>query len=187
MPGASPAETGYAIVNLPPPALPAAVPRRLARVVSRCLAKDPAQRVQSSAELLALLPRAMASMRLRTLRRALAVALAATVIAGGIFIWRWQRSRAAAPPPQEVVAVLPFSVRGASQFAYLSEGMVDLLSTTLATTSLQTVDPHALLSLVVREGWAPDPERGRAVALRFGAKHFVLGSIVEAGNIKLEQ
>src|SRR5438132_985205 len=145
---ASPAETGYAIVNLPPPALPAAVPRRLARVVSRCLAKDPAQRVQSSAELLALLPRAMASMRLRTVRRALAVALAAVVISGGFFLWRWQRSRAAAPPPQEVIAVLPFSVRGASQLVYLGEGMVDLLSTTLGSTSIRTVDPHALLAMV---------------------------------------
>ncbi len=177
----SPAETGYAIVNDPPPALPAAVPSRLAQIVSQCLAKDPAQRLPSSAGLVAALPRAMASIRLRTLRRTAAFVLAAVLLAAGGAIWRWQQSRTAGPAPPEVIAILPFSVRGATSLAYLGEGMVDLLSTTLATPSLRTVDPHALLAMVVREGWAPDPERGRAVALRFGAKHFVLGSIVEAG------
>ena len=35
--------------------------------------------------------------------------------------------------------------------------------------------------MVTREGWIADPERGRTVASHFGAKKFVLGSVVEAG------
>ena len=52
-----------------------------------------------------------------------------------------------------MIAIFPFAVRGTGQSAYLGEGIVDLLSTTLATPSLRTVDPHALLARVSREAW----------------------------------
>ena len=83
-----------------------------------------------------------------------------------------------------VLAVLPFTVRGSRELAYLGEGMVDLLSTTLDDAGdLRTVDPRALLSHLGRE--EPDV-RDPAVACRtashFGAGMFLLGSIVEAGG-----
>jgi serine/threonine-protein kinase len=82
------------------------------------------------------------------------------------------------------VAVLPFSVRGSEDVAYLGEGMVDLLSTALdGAGELSAVDPYALMKFLTGERDGPlDPEAGEAVASRFGAGRFVLGSIVEAGG-----
>ena len=82
------------------------------------------------------------------------------------------------------VAVLPFSVKGSDDIAYLGEGMVDLLSTALdGAGELRVVDPYALMKFLASERQAPyDPESGEAVAKRFGAGRFVLGSIVEAGG-----
>ncbi len=82
------------------------------------------------------------------------------------------------------VAVLPFTVRGSEDLAYLADGMVDLLATKLdGSGDLQSVDPFALLAFVRRSGeLALDPEWGRSVAQHFGAGLFVLGSITEAGG-----
>jgi len=83
------------------------------------------------------------------------------------------------------IAVLPFTVRGSREVAYLGEGMVDLLSTKLdGAGDVRTVDPRALLNFVAREWEAEgaDQERGRAVARRFGAGLFLLGTVIEAGG-----
>lgn len=83
-----------------------------------------------------------------------------------------------------VFAVLPFAVRGSRDLAYLGEGMVDLLSTTLdGAGELRAVDPRALLAHLSQGDEADtDPQRGSAVARHFGAGLFVLGSIVAAGT-----
>jgi serine/threonine-protein kinase len=83
-----------------------------------------------------------------------------------------------------VVAVLPFTVRGGRELAYLGEGMVDLLSTTLdGAGDLRAVDPRALLAHLAREdGQGLDPQRGREIARHFGAGLYLLGSIVHAGG-----
>ncbi len=93
------------------------------------------------------------------------------------------RERAPAVSPN-VVAVLPFSVRGGRDLAYLGEGMVDLLSTTLdGAGELRAVDPRALLGHLAREeGVDLDPEQGRVIATHFGAGLYVLGNIVAAGS-----
>ena len=49
--GKSDVETGYAIVNDEPRAVPAGTPRRLARLIARCLAKKPEDRFQFGGEL----------------------------------------------------------------------------------------------------------------------------------------
>lgn len=83
-----------------------------------------------------------------------------------------------------VLAVLPFTVRGSRELAYLGEGMVDLLSTTLDDAGdLRTVDPRALLSHLGREEPdVRDPDVACRTASHFGAGMFLLGSIVEAGG-----
>ena len=86
-----------------------------------------------------------------------------------------------------VIAVLPFTVRGNRDLAYLGEGMVDLLSTTLDLAGdLRTVDPRALLRHLARSGHdgrqALDLDTGRAVARALGAGRYLLGSIVHAGG-----
>jgi tetratricopeptide (TPR) repeat protein len=79
------------------------------------------------------------------------------------------------------IAVLPFAIRGGPELAYLREGLVDLLSVKLdGAGDLRTVDPHALLSALGPDEL--DPAGGRAVAARFGAGQFILGSVVAAGG-----
>lgn len=112
------------------------------------------------------------------------VTLVLLAVVGG---WAaWQRSQPPPPamPTPMAVAVLPFEVRGSSEYAYLAEGMVDLLSANLdGAGELRAVDPRALLSFVARQGEdTADPEQGRAIAERFDARRFVLGNIVEAGG-----
>jgi DNA-binding SARP family transcriptional activator len=79
------------------------------------------------------------------------------------------------------IAVLPFAVRGDARYAYLGEGMVDLLGTKLdGAGDVRIVDPHALLRFLARE----DQGRGepREVAQQFGAARYLTGSILEAGG-----
>ena len=86
------------------------------------------------------------------------------------------RHAVAAPPPSTTtIAVLPFSVRGDPKFAYLGEGMVELLATKLdGAGAIRTVDPRAILRAPLSEG--------RALAERFGAGRYLAGTIVEAGG-----
>src|SRR5207253_617997 len=107
-----------------------------------------------------------------------AAALLVAAAAGGA--WWWLRSGASPPASREVVAVLPFTVRGSSQFAYLGEGMVDLLGASLSRGgALHTVDSRSLLRYVGREAGELDAERSRGVAAHFGAGLLVLGDVLE--------
>jgi len=94
------------------------------------------------------------------------------------------RHRNQAPISPTAIAVLPFEVRGGGQYAYLGQGMVDLLSADLdGQGGLRSVDPNALLTLVSRAPpGARDPARGRSVAARLGAGLYVLGELIEAGG-----
>ncbi|MDQ3222406.1 MAG: hypothetical protein M3Q75_02885, partial [Gemmatimonadota bacterium] len=83
-----------------------------------------------------------------------------------------------------VIAVLPFSVRGDARYAYLAEGMVDLLATKLdGAGEVRTVDPRALLRFLGGSpaGVSPEAEPA-AVASHFEAARYLIGSIVEAGG-----
>jgi DNA-binding SARP family transcriptional activator len=77
------------------------------------------------------------------------------------------------------VLVLPFAVRGDSTLAFLAEGMVDLLSTSVdGMARIQAVDPHAVLArLSPPDTGAATVERGVAVARRLGASAFVIGEV----------
>ncbi|HEX6106822.1 MAG TPA: hypothetical protein VFZ26_14640, partial [Gemmatimonadales bacterium] len=101
---------------------------------------------------------------------------------------------ARAPPPpahttsRQYVAVFPFPVYGDGSAAYLQEGLVDMLSTNLDHAgTLHSIDPHALLSLLGREGVERiDPERAAELAERFGAQLYVSGSVVGvAGQLRI--
>ncbi|HKV75359.1 MAG TPA: hypothetical protein VJN95_12640 [Gemmatimonadales bacterium] len=87
-----------------------------------------------------------------------------------------------APWKSGLVAVLPFAVHGSTDLGFLAEGMVDLLSTALdGAGRIACVDPRTILA-EVRSGEGLDPARGQAIARRFGAERFILGSIVSAGG-----
>jgi DNA-binding SARP family transcriptional activator/TolB-like protein len=88
----------------------------------------------------------------------------------------------------QYIAVLPFPVYGDGSAAYLHEGLVDLLSTNLDHAgTLHSIDPHALLSQLDREGGGRlDPARAAEVAARLGAQTYVSGSVVGvAGGLRI--
>jgi DNA-binding SARP family transcriptional activator/Tfp pilus assembly protein PilF/TolB-like protein len=115
-------------------------------------------------------------------RRAVLSALLAVLVGVG---W-WRATRRAGHTAADTivrVAVLPFTVRGTSEWAYLSEGMAEILSTKLdGAGSLRTVDPRVLLGSLKLQGGVVDPERARRFAERFTADQFVLGSVVSQGT-----
>ncbi len=90
----------------------------------------------------------------------------------------------AAPPLPNLIAVLPFTVRGDEGLRYLREGTVDLLSAKLDRAGdVGTVDPRALLRYVQFLGAGDiDPQLARTVATHFSAGLFILGSIVAVGG-----
>jgi len=171
------------------------VPPALAGLVMRCLEKSPADRWQTAEQLLAQLE-GMATPTEGTVarvggpgvwpglsRRAALAALAVLGLTGAGLLWRGRRL----PGPSvsaNRVAVLPFSVHGGEDIAYLSEGMVNLLGTSLdGASDLRSVDPRALLGAVARAGGGPlDPQRGSSLARGLGAGLYVLGDVVKAGD-----
>lgn len=83
-----------------------------------------------------------------------------------------------------LVAVCPFVVRGDPGFAYLAEGMVDLLSTKLdGTGALRTTDPRTVLQLAgPTASTGADLATGARIAEQLSAGLFVIGTIVESGG-----
>ncbi len=165
------------------------LPPRLSSAVMRCLEKEPGARWQSAGALRGELdavptPTALtASLRPRRGRRAALVAAVALVLAAAAFFGT-RRHRGAVATSPSLVAVLPFAVRGPGDVAYLGQGMVNLLSTSLdGAGDLHTVDPRAVLSMARQVGaLTPDPTSGARAADRLGAGRFILGDVVAAGD-----
>ncbi len=109
--------------------------------------------------------------------------LVGLAVLAAILVWYGSREPPT-PSSDDRIAVLPFEVRGDERFAYLGEGMVDLLSSKVEGAGpLRSVDPRAVLSFVERRrppGSSLD--LGRAAAQEFGAGLFVAGTVVTAGE-----
>lgn len=115
-------------------------------------------------------------------RRLGRVGVAAILLAGvGAAIGLRDRADTRSSPS---LAVLPFTVSGAPEFAYLGDGMTSLLSTQLdGVGTLRAVDPRAVLGIASQvEGAIPSVELGGKVAERVGAGTYVVGDVVEAGG-----
>ncbi len=124
--------------------------------------------------------------RTRWLRLALWIGIPALLVAAAAVGAILLRGRAAATG--EVgrrVVVLPFTVHGGADQAFLSEGFVDLLSTGVdGAGDLVSVRPAAVLDYLARPGTtAPqNPEERMRLAARFGAELFVTGDVVAVGD-----
>jgi DNA-binding SARP family transcriptional activator/tetratricopeptide (TPR) repeat protein len=114
-----------------------------------------------------------------------AVILLVLIDAAALGTWWWtRRSAATRPSSPGLVAVFPFAVEGAPDVQYLGTGLVDLLSTNLeGAGELRSVDPEVMMGRLSRRG-APvrTPEEAEAVAARFGAELYLLGTVVESGG-----
>jgi serine/threonine-protein kinase len=182
----------------PPPSLRAVrdLPEALERAISKALARSPADRFATGMDFAraitegltsapaTTLPRPAAPAPRRRSLKALAGALLLTLALGLVWI-AYRRSATAVPAVHTQLAVLPFSVPGSGPFAYLVEGMVDLLSRNLnGVGALVTVDPGRVMSAVRggEERGVQDPDRGRDIARRVGAGRYILGSVHAAGG-----
>jgi len=182
----------------PPPSLRTVrdLPEALEQAVHKALARSPADRFATARDFAraiteavafapgSTLPRPAARAPWRKSPKALAAALLLTLALGLAWLAS-RRSPAAVPPSETQLAVLPFSVPGAGPFAYLVEGMVDLLSRNLNGVGAQvTVDPGRVMS-ALRSGekrGVQDADRGRDIARRLGARRYILGSVHAAGG-----
>ena len=78
--------------------------------------------------------------------------------------------------------MLPFSVRGSPQLAYLGEGIVDLLSRNLdGVDGLKAVDPGTVLSALTKGGVTAGGVEGLEVVRGIGAGTYITGSVVAIG------
>jgi tetratricopeptide (TPR) repeat protein len=114
-----------------------------------------------------------------------AVVLLVLIDGAALGTWWWTRRSAASQPPSPgLVAVFPFTVEGSPDAQYLGTGLVDLLSTNLeGAGELRSVDPEVMMGRLSRRS-APvrTPEDAEAVAARFGAELYLLGTVVESGG-----
>lgn len=172
------------------------VPEHVEHAITRALALMPADRFTTTSQFADALSAASAppvssggitalssGNRARVRLTGAVVAGAVVILAAAIFIAK-RPSTNSVPLSAAKVAVLPFAVRSGGSFAYLAEGMVDLLSRDLdGAGDLRAVDPGTILTAVSHAGSDDllDVRRGRAVAHQVGAGLYVLGSVNSVG------
>ena len=166
-------------------------PPALAALVMRCLSKNPDERWQSAEDVLTRLGAVETTTPHRVswwTRRRVAVLVGAVVLLVAVMLG----VRRLAGPPRDlastnVLAVLPFTVRGSPTLEYLGEGLVALLSASLdGAAGIRSVNPHALLGFIGPGRSAISLERARGVAEHFQAGLFVVGDVLEVqGKLRL--
>lgn len=84
----------------------------------------------------------------------------------------------------EAIAVFPFAIQGGPDIQYLSEGMVDLVSSKLdALPGMYATDPNVVLSRVKTEGLDNrNPKSAGEAASEMGANRVILGSITQVSD-----
>jgi eukaryotic-like serine/threonine-protein kinase len=169
----------------------ATVPEAVEHVITKALAKVPADRFPTVAQFSqALSSAAEGSLPLesgrRLGRRSLAAAAILLAMSLGL-LWlllRPHRPPTGGPADSRVVAVLPFRATGADPaLRYLREGMVDLLAIKLTGEGgPRAVDPRAALSAWRRGGGSPtrdpSPDAALEIAHALGAGRLIDGGIV---------
>lgn len=121
--------------------------------------------------------------RPRILAQLALVALLGVAVAGAFRTSRERAGKAGHGAPPNRIAVFPFAVSGGPAYAYLREGLADVVSVQLnGAGDVRTVEPQVVLHALGTDAAAPlAPERGRDVAAALGAGQFVLGEAVALG------
>jgi serine/threonine-protein kinase len=167
------------------------VPATIAACIRKAMARTPADRFATAAQFADALAASSSGAsgrgqgRLRLTMTPIRLAVGALLLVGAVWAIVTSLPRQRGPISPTRIAVLPFSIRGSGRFAYLGEGLVDLLSRNMdGAEDLRSVDPGTVLTAVVRSGGTGllDTARGRAVAQRLGAGLYILGSVLAAGG-----
>jgi TolB-like protein/predicted Ser/Thr protein kinase len=187
---ASSAQSLAATIDADPPpieSLNAEVPSHLGAIVRRCLAKEPAERYESTLDLArdlksitvtgpqtAAVPAVRRTARMRYIAAALVVLL---LIAAAVGAWSWRSRSAAATGPQDrpLVAVRPFRNLSADpQQGFFAAGMTQEIRGQLSqVASLRLLSGNAL------DSYKDDVVR---VVRELGVRNFVDGSVRVDGN-----
>ena len=161
-------------------------PEAIDAAIHKALASTPADRFSTAAEFVDALkgsaPVEASTWRFPRRRRVTGILVGVATTAAVLLTAR----NMIRPPPAmgsaARVAVLPFAVRAGENFAYLAEGLVDLMSRNLdGAGDLHTVDAGTILTAVGRNKGILDAARGREVARDMGAGLFILGSVNAIG------
>jgi TolB-like protein len=161
----------------------------LARLVDRCLVKEPEGRYQSAANVLSAL-RAPVPSSAPALATRWRWAGAIVLVAGGLSGWHsWSgggKPTSAVSTADLAVAVLPYRVVGPG-VEYLREGMVDLLSFNIeGIKGLRKIDPATVITAWRRMQGTPSDAVDTASALKLArqvqARYLVTGSAVQLGE-----
>ena len=164
------------------------VPEAVERIIGRALAKAPADRFATAAEIEAALGEARVGKAAapahggRAMRWGLAAATAAALAAAGLLLWR-RGGPAEVVGSASSIAVLPFTP-SVSDTALLRLGR-DLVFTLSAALDglggIRVVDAHTVLARA-EPGTVTTLDEGAALARRFGAGSMVHGSLVRDGE-----
>ncbi len=173
-----------------------ATPPTLESLIMRLLAKNPADRPESAAEVLAALEAIAVPTGIDAgpPRRPLALRPVGIVAAGLLLILvaatalAWSR-RGGEPAPldPQLMVIAPFRVSGDPELAYLREGMLDLLAAKFTGEGgPRASDPRTVLSAWQRRlpPAAADPSQAEALAMarELGGSQLLLGSVVGASG-----
>ncbi len=136
--GDSPAALISSLMKDAPPPLDGArpgIPARLARLVHACLAKDPAARIQSAAELKRELEELQRG-RVGAPRTSLAwvAAVAVGLVLAGALLWRWPATAPEGGSEERIgIVVLPFENLGLTEDQYFTDGITEEIANRLGT------------------------------------------------------
>lgn len=158
-------------------------------IVLKALSKQAGQRYASAGELVAEVRRHLEGARVEVRRGArsrrvmLAFGAATLVLAVALTVWFARDDGAVAVIDPAAIVVAPFRVAGDESFDYLSEGLVDLLATSLnGEAGSRAVDPRASIA-AWRTATTPGGDdvslsSAQAIARRLGAGQLLMGSLV---------
>lgn len=115
-------------------------------------------------------------------RRTAALASVLVVVAA-IAAARFGLNPAPRAGPTQQIVITPFTVHGDQRIEYLREGMVDLLAAKFdGAPGIHVIDPKAMLENLPRPRDVNALDVGRGLARRFGAQHFITGTVVQGGE-----